>query len=86
MFRDDFDGGLDLSVWLPHYLPAWGSREATRASHRIEGGSLVLDVPVDHPVWCPDDHTPPLRVSASSRAAGRDRSAAPAVSSASPRG
>ena len=64
MFRDDFDGdGLDRSVWLPHYLPAWSSRAATLASHRLEGGRLVLDVPVDHPVWCPDDHAPPLRVS-----------------------
>lgn len=64
MFRDDFDGGdLDRSVWLPHYLPAWSSRAATLASHRVEGGRLVLDVPVDHPVWCPDDHAPPLRVS-----------------------
>lgn len=64
MFRDDFDGpDLDRSVWLPHYLPAWSSREATRASHRIEDYRLVLDVPVDHPVWCPDDHVPPLRVS-----------------------
>jgi Glycosyl hydrolases family 16 len=64
MFRDDFDGpDLDRSVWLPHYLPAWSSRRATRASHRLQGGRLVLDVPVDHPVWCPDDHAPPLRVS-----------------------
>ena len=64
MFRDDFDGdGLDPSVWLPHYLPAWSSRAATLASHRLEDGRLVLDVPVDHPVWCPDDHAPPLRVS-----------------------
>ncbi|MFC7727223.1 glycoside hydrolase family 16 protein [Nocardioides sp. GCM10028917] len=64
MFRDDFDGdGLDRSVWLPHYLPAWSSRAATFASHRLEDGRLVLDVPVDHPVWCPDDHAPPLRVS-----------------------
>ena len=64
MFRDDFDSdGLDRSVWLPHYLPAWSSRAATFASHRSEDGRLVLDVPVDHPVWCPDDHAPPLRVS-----------------------
>ncbi|GAA5115460.1 hypothetical protein GCM10023339_22650 [Alloalcanivorax gelatiniphagus] len=63
-FRDDFDGPhLDRSVRLPHYLPAWSSRAATLASHRVEGGRLVLDVPVDHPVWCPDDHHPPLRVS-----------------------
>jgi hypothetical protein len=63
-FRDDFHGtGLDRSVWLPHYLPAWSSRDATLASHRVEGGRLVLDVPVDHPRWCADDHDPPLRVS-----------------------
>jgi hypothetical protein len=63
-FRDDFDGHeLDRRVWLPHYLPAWSSRAATLASHRLEGGRLVLDVPRDHPVWCPDDHAPPLRVS-----------------------
>jgi hypothetical protein len=63
-FRDDFDGEtLDGSAWLPHYLPAWSSRAATLASHRLEAGRLVLDVPVDHPVWCAGDHEPPLRVS-----------------------
>lgn len=63
-FRDDFDGpALDPAVWLPHYLPAWSSRAATRASHRLEDGRLVLDVPTDHPVWCPGDHEPLLRVS-----------------------
>ena len=63
-FRDDFDGGeLDRSVWLAHYLPAWSSSAATRASHHLEDGRLVLDLPVDHPLWCPDDHDGPLRVS-----------------------
>jgi len=63
-FRDDFDGAsLDTAVWLPHYLPAWSSRAATAASHRVEDSCLVLDVPVDHPVWCPGDHEPPLRCS-----------------------
>lgn len=63
-FRDDFDGrDLDREVWLPHYLPAWSSRAATAASYRVEDSCLVLDVPVDHPVWCPGDHEPPLRVS-----------------------
>ena len=63
-FRDGFDGeALDTSVWLPHYLPAWSSRAATAASHRVRDSCLVLDVPVDHPVWCPGDHEPPLRVS-----------------------
>ena len=62
-FRDDFDGpDLDTDVWLPHYLPAWSSRAATRASYRLEDSCLVLDVPVDHPVWLAGDHEPPLRV------------------------
>jgi len=61
-FRDDFDGpDLDTSVWLPHYLPAWSSRAATRASYRLEDSCLVLDVPVDHAAW--PIHEPPLRVS-----------------------
>jgi hypothetical protein len=54
---------VDLSTWHPHYLPAWSSRATTRASHRLVDGSLVLDIPVDHPLWCPGDHDPPLRVS-----------------------
>jgi hypothetical protein len=63
-FRDDFDGRrLDESVWLPHYLPAWSSRADTAASLRLADSCLTLDVPVDHPVWCPGDHHPPLRVS-----------------------
>ena len=54
---------LDTSIWFPHYLPAWSSRDGTRASYRLDGSALTLDVPVDHPVWCPEDHSPPLRVS-----------------------
>ncbi len=62
-FRDDFDGAdLDLDVWLPHYLPAWSSREQTRASYRVADSCLVLDVPTHHPVW--PLHEPPLRCSA----------------------
>jgi Glycosyl hydrolases family 16 len=65
VFHDDFDDtDLDLSVWLPHYLPAWSSREATRASYRLGDSCLTLDVPVDHPVWLPADHEPLLRCSA----------------------
>jgi hypothetical protein len=63
-FVDDFDGpDLDTSVWLPHYLPMWSSREATRASYRLEESCLVLDIPPDHGVWLPEDHSPPLRLS-----------------------
>jgi hypothetical protein len=65
VFRDDFDGpDLDTSVWLPHYLPAWSSRAETRASYRLQDSCLVLDIPVDHPVWMPGEHQPPLRCSA----------------------
>lgn len=63
-FVDDFDGPeLDTDVWLPHYLPMWSSREATRASYRIEQSCLVLDIPPDHGLWLPEDHHPPLRLS-----------------------
>lgn len=63
-FRDDFDGAdLDRSVWLPHYLPAWSSRQETAASYRVVDSCLVLDVPAHQPVWMADDHDPPLRVS-----------------------
>ena len=62
--EDDFDGpDLDTSVWLPHYLPMWSSREATRASYRLEDSCLVLDIPADHGLWLPDDHPTPLRLS-----------------------
>jgi len=64
LLDDRFDAStLDQAKWFPHYLPAWSSRAATRASARAGPDGLVLDIPVDHPLWCPDDHTPPLRVS-----------------------
>lgn len=63
-FRDDFDGtDLDRSVWLPHYLPAWSSRAATAAAYDVRDSRLTLRVPRDHPLWCPDEHRPRLRVS-----------------------
>jgi hypothetical protein len=63
-FVDDFAGvDLDRTRWLPHYLPAWSSRAATAASYRMGNPGLVLDIPVAHPLWCPGDHEPPLRVS-----------------------
>lgn len=63
-FLERFDGpALDHGRWLPHYLPAWSSREATAASHHLGEEGLVLDIPPDHPQWCAGDHDPPLRVS-----------------------
>ena len=63
-FLDDFAGdGLDLAVWVPHYLPAWSSRASTAAAYAVRDSCLHLQVPVDHPVWCEGDHLPPIRVS-----------------------
>ena len=64
VFADEFDGpGLDTSVWIPHYLPAWSSRAASAAAYEISGSCLRLRIPTDHPVWCEGDHEPPIRVS-----------------------
>ena len=54
---------LDRAVWLPHYLPHWSSREASAAAYTVADGALRLEVPPDHPRWCPDRHPEPLRVS-----------------------
>ena len=63
-WRDDFDDpDLDTTVWVPHYLPVWSSRAESAASYRLEDSRLVLDLPVDHPLWCPEEHPTPLRVS-----------------------
>jgi hypothetical protein len=63
-FREDFDDDeLDLSVWLPHYLPAWSSREETRASYSLADSCLQLVIPTRAGRWCPQEHPEPLRVS-----------------------
>lgn len=63
-FEDRFTGpDLDLGTWYPYYLPAWSSRDRSRASYHLDDG-LILDVAVDHPLWCEGDREPPLRVSA----------------------
>ena len=64
-FRDDFSAKhLDREVWLPHYLPVWSSREQTKASYEITTEGLRLFIPLEAPLWCPEEHTEPLRVSA----------------------
>jgi len=61
---DEFDGDqLDRSVWLPHYLPAWSSLEASRASYAVHDSCLDLYVPPEQGLWCEGTHEPPLRVS-----------------------
>ena len=59
-----FAGGeLDLDVWFPYYLPHWSSRAASAATWDVRGGELRLTIPPDQPLWCPDVHPEPLRVS-----------------------
>jgi hypothetical protein len=64
-FADDFNGpDLDRAVWVPHYLPAWSSREATRATCAVRDSCLTLRIPPEQGLWCEGVHEPPLRVSA----------------------
>ena len=63
-FADDFDGpGLDLDVWVPHYLPQWSSRAESAATYEVAGSELRLTIPPEQGIWCAGDHEPPLRVS-----------------------
>jgi Glycosyl hydrolases family 16 len=63
-FCDDFDGPcLDRSVWFPHYLPAWSSRDASVANYTMHDSCVRLFIPSDAPLWCAEDHPEPLRVS-----------------------
>jgi glycosyl hydrolase family 16 len=60
-----FDSGrLDEDVWTAAYLPAWSSRREAAARYALDGGGLRLTIPPDQPLWCPDLHDGPLRVSA----------------------
>jgi hypothetical protein len=54
---------LDPAVWFPYYLPHWSSRAQSRATYEIRHGELHLIIPPDQPLWCPDLHEEPLRVS-----------------------
>jgi hypothetical protein len=63
-FVEEFSGTrLDTAVWTPAYLPAWSSLAAAAADHWVDDG-LHLRIGPDHPLWCPDRHPEPLRVSA----------------------
>ncbi len=53
--HDEFDGpSLDERLWLPTYLPHWGSRAATVPRYAFEDGALVLQIERDQPPWCPE--------------------------------
>lgn len=54
---------LDLSVWLPYYLPHWSSRASSAATYAVAGGELRLSIPPEQGLWCEELHDGPLRVS-----------------------
>ena len=54
-FSDEFEASdLDLSRWLPYYLPQWSSRELSATRYIIEDSKLVLFINEDQPPWCPE--------------------------------
>lgn len=62
-FFDDFEGKtLDLTKWIPVYLPQWSSVEATRPRYRLEQSELVLTIDPDQKPWSPEFNGP-IRVS-----------------------
>jgi hypothetical protein len=57
-------GVLNPTVWTAAYLPAWSSLSVAAATYAVESDGLHLRIPPDQPLWCPDLHEGPLRVSA----------------------
>lgn len=55
---------LDPTIWTTSYLPAWSSRAAAAATLATGPDGLDLSIPPSQPLWCPDLHDGPLRVSA----------------------
>jgi hypothetical protein len=54
-FDESFEGeALDLSRWVPHYLPHWSSRERSRARYEVRDGCLRLLIEDDQEPWCPE--------------------------------
>ena len=55
---------VDPGVWTTSHLPAWSSRDAAAATFETGPQGLDLSIPASQPLWCPDLHDGPLRVSA----------------------
>jgi hypothetical protein len=61
--EDRFDRPvLDERLWIPYYLPHWGSRVASAARYTVGGGALRLLIEPDQEPWSPE-LTGHLRVS-----------------------
>src|SRR5690242_6025459 len=55
---------LDSDVGTAAYLPAWSSAREAAATYALDDDGLHLTIPPGQPLWCPDLHDSPLRVSA----------------------
>ncbi len=54
-WHDEFDGAaLDLTKWLPYYLPQWSSRHQSRPHYLLHNGTLELQITADQQPWCPE--------------------------------
>lgn len=54
-FQDEFDGpDLDLSKWIPCFLPQWSSSRQAAATYQFENGHLLLQITRDQQPWCPE--------------------------------
>jgi hypothetical protein len=61
---EHFDSAqLDPDIWVPSYLAHWSSRAEAAATWTIDDEGLRLTIPPEQPLWCPDLHEEPLRVS-----------------------
>ena len=62
-FSDEFQGeSLDMSKWLPYYLPQWASRVQAKARYEVKDDGLHLSIEADQQPWNPE-HDGDLRVS-----------------------
>jgi hypothetical protein len=54
-FHDEFErSDLDLTKWIPYYLPHWSSREKSMPRYRLDEQGLALHIDADQMPWCPE--------------------------------
>ena len=54
-FNDDFNKKeIDISNWIPYYLPQWSSRELSTPEYEIRDGNLILKITATQKPWCPE--------------------------------
>jgi hypothetical protein len=54
-FWDDFDHDkLDLTKWIPYYLPQWSNCNDAKAKYTIDNSVLTLRIEKNQKAWCPE--------------------------------